>query len=150
MKYILCELDDEDYAYPTFAVYDLHKAAFDEAIKDCLNVVNGEDFRMEVTHNRNRISVNFGCDKFFVTEIKELNETKGDYALVWHHAYNGVGFHVEFIGSYKECEAKRKEEIKKSFDERDLSGGDNSDFDIETDNIVDTGEEWEVFSIVRI
>ena len=45
---------------------------------------------------------------------------------------------------------KRREELKKIFDGYDLSNGDNEDFDMENDNVVDTGEEWEVFSIVKI
>ena len=40
--------------------------------------------------------------------------------------------------------------IKKSFDTFDYSDGDNEDFDPETDNVIDTGMEWEVYSIVDV
>ena len=106
--------------------------------------------RIDVADNRNRISANTDDGHFFVTEIKEFDENKGDHILVWHHAYNGVGFGILNVGTEEECIQKRREELKKIFDEYDLANGDNEDFDMENDNVVDTGEEWEVFSIVKI
>lgn len=61
-----------------------------------------------------------------------------------------VGWGSSSVGTYEECEKKRKDEIKKIFSEYDLSKADNEDFDIEIDNVVDTGEEWEIFSIIKI
>lgn len=38
----------------------------------------------------------------------------------------------------------------KRLEENDYSGGDNTDFDMENDNCIDTGIEWEVYSIVKL
>ena len=137
--FLLCELDDENYTSPCFSQFNSFKKAFYKALVSCGNFKD-DNMRIDVADNRNRISANTDDGHFFVTEIKEFDENKGDYILVWHHAYNGVGFGIK----------KRIQELKKIFDGYDLSNGDNEDFDMENDNVVDTGEEWEVFSIVKI
>lgn len=147
--FLLCELDDENYTSPCFSQFNSFKKAFDEALVSCGNFKD-DNMRIEVADNRNRISANTDDGHFFVTEIMEFDENKGDYILVWHHAYNGVGFGILNVGTEEECIQKRREELKKIFDGYDLSNGDNEDFDMENDNVVDTGEEWEVFSIVKI
>ena len=147
-KYLLCALNDACYASPYFSIYDHHKQAYEEALLRCGSIWTS-NVNIEVEERQTRVSAHVG-NAFFVTEIKEFDASAGEYILVWHHAYNGVGFHIECVGTYEECEAKRKEEIKKIFAEYDLSKADNEDFNIETDNVVDTGEEWEVFSIIKI
>lgn len=150
MKYLLCELDDEHYTEPAFTIYESKKEAFTNAVASCMEIVEDNDFQMEVTEGQNRVAVDYGYESFYVTEIKEFDSEKGDYILVWHHAYNGVNFAVLFVGTYEECVEKRREEIKKIFDERDLSGGDNKGFDMENDDVVDTGDEWEMFNIISV
>ena len=147
--FLLCELDDENYTCPCFLQFNSFKKAFDEALVSCGNFKD-DNMRIEVSDNRNRISANTDDGHFFVTEIKEFDANKGDHILVWHYAYNGVGFGILNVGTKEECIQKRREAVKKIFDECDLSNGDNEDFDMENDNVVDTGEEWEVFSIVKI
>ena len=147
-KYLLCVLNDEEYTSPHFSIYDHHKQAYEEALLRC-GFAWDADMNIKVEERQTRISAHAG-NTFFVTEIKEFDASAGEYMLVWHHAYNGVGFHIECVGTYEECEKKRKEEIKKIFSEYDLSKADNEGFDIETDNVVDTGDEWEVFSIIKI
>lgn len=148
-RYLLCKLNDEDYAYPTFSQFENFDQAFEVALLSCGYFING-DMHIDIEENRKRISAHTENNRFIVTEIKEIDASTGDCVLVWHHAYNGVGFNILCIGTYEECEKKRKEEIQKIFSEYDLSKADNEDFDIETDNVVDTGEEWEVFSIIKI
>lgn len=145
--FLLCELDDENYTSPCFSQFNSFKKAFYKALVSCGNFKD-DNMRIDVADNRNRISANTDDGHFFVTEIKEFDENKGDYILVWHHAYNGFG--ILNVGTEEECIQKRIEELKKIFDGYDLSNGDNEDFDMENDNVVDTGEEWEVFSIVKI
>lgn len=147
--FLLCELDDENYTSPCFSQFNSFKKAFYKALVSCGNFKD-DNMRIDVADNRNRISANTDDGHFFVTEIKEFDENKGDYILVWHHAYNGVGFGILNVGTEEECIQKRIEELKKIFDGYDLSNGDNEDFDMENDNVVDTGVEWEVFSIVKI
>lgn len=147
--YLLCELDDSEYTQPTFSQFDNFENAFDEALLSC-GYFTEHDIQIEIEKNRKRISAHTEDDNFYVTEIKEFDESKGTHILIWHHAYNGVGFEILCVGTEEECLQKRRKEIKKIFDERNLSNGDNEDFDIDNDNVVDTGEEWEVFSIIEI
>lgn len=149
-RYLLCALNDENYTEPKFYIYESREEAFKNAVEDCINAADGGDFQLEVENNQNRISVNFDYDNFFVTEIKELDLDDGNCAIIWHHAYEGVGFEVLFQGTYDECVEKRKDFIKKAFEENDYSGGDNSDFDMENDACIDTGIEWEIYSIVKL
>lgn len=147
-KYLLCTLNDEEYTSPYFSIYDHHEQAYEEALLRCGFAWNS-DMNITVEEDQMRISSHAG-NSFFVTEIKGFDASAGEYMLVWHHAYNGVGFNILCVGTYEECEKKRKDEIKKIFSEYDLSKADNEGFDIEIDNVVDTGEEWEVFSIIKI
>lgn len=149
-KYLLCELDDEDYAYPSFTQFDDFEEAFDAALIGCGHF-RKDYIQIDIEKNRKRISAHTeDDDHFYVMEIKEIDVSEGDYILVWHHAYNGVGFSILGVGTKDECLQRRREEIRKIFSECDLSDGDNDDFDMDNDNIVDTGEEWEVFSIIKI
>lgn len=95
--FLLCELDDENYTSPCFSQFNSFKKAFDEALVSCGNFKD-DNMRIEVTDNRNRISANTD-NNFFVTEIKEFDANKGDHILVWHHAYNGVGFGILCVGT---------------------------------------------------
>lgn len=145
--YLLCELGDEHYTDPSFVQFTDFNSAYKEAIHDCAYCFDSGI--IEIEENRNRVSVSSG-DKFFITEIKEVDISKGDYMLVWHHAYNGVDFNLLMVGTYDECVARRIKELELIFNEYDLSNADNEGFDIKTDTCIDTGEEWEVFSIVKI
>ena len=147
MKYLLCELNDENYTQPEFIQYESKEEAFNEALNVCGHCFEEEIIEVEDYGNR----VTARCDdRFFVTEIKEFEANPGDYILIWHHAYNGVGFNILAVGTYEQCKERRIQEIKRIFDEYDLSNADNDDFDIELDTCVDTGEEWEVFSIIEV
>lgn len=154
MRYLTCLLNDSDYAYPDFVVEADEKSAALNAMQrycdtlDPLGVIEVEKKEKEgnpywrLTQTQN--------DQFHVTEIFPFDETKGSHLLVWHHAYEGVGFGILFQGSYEECINERIQQIKKNFEEHDYSDGDNKDFNAETDNVIDTGIEWEVYSIVDV
>lgn len=159
MKFLICLLNDMDYADPSFVIKDKEKEAFRDAVErysDTLNpggVIEIEKKNEEGKFGRlvYRLNQNDeGGSRFHVTGIFSFDESKGSHLLVWHHAYNGVDFAIRFQGTYEECLAKRIELIKKSFDTFDYSDGDNEDFDPETGNVIDTGMEWEVYSIVDI
>ena len=68
----------------------------------------------------------------------------GTHLLVWHHAYEGIGFGIIDQGTEKECKRQRRKEIHKLVEEKELSEEDICE------NVVDTGSEWEVFDIVPI
>lgn len=144
-RYLLCELDDENYTEPRFAVFESKKLAINKAIEICLEAASDNDLTLEIKDNQERISVNFG-DCFYITQINKFDSNDGGYILVWHHAYNGVGFDIECVGSYEEC----KLEMDKCIRERQ----EQIECDLEWENdfqaCVDTGEEWEIWSIIKI
>ena len=144
--YILCKLNDTDYAYPIFSQFDNYEKAFDEALISCGYFLD-QDMQIDIVENRKRISAQ-AEDNFFVTEIIEFDENKGSHILIWHHAYNEVGFDILYIGTQDECLQRKRQEIRKILD--DISDGNNEDLDVENCNVIDTGEEWEVFSVVEI
>ena len=70
--YILCKLNDTDYAYPIFSQFDNYEKAFDEALISCGYFLD-QDMQIDIAENRKRISAQ-AEDNFFVTEIIELNK----------------------------------------------------------------------------
>lgn len=145
IKYLLCELDDENYTEPRFIVFESKKLAINKAIEICLDAASNNDLTLEIKDNQERISVNFG-DCFCVTEIKKFDAGEWKYALVWHHAYNGVGFELEFVGTYEECKLKMKQSIRKRQSQIECDLEWENDFQA----CVDTGLEWEIWSIIKI
>ena len=150
-RYLLCALDDQNYTEPYFFTHDSYKQALDEALETAISLLkewgNGS---IVISDDKKRIDVTNGNEeRFWVAEIKEL-DTDEECAVVWHHAYEGVGFEVLFQGRYSECVEKRRELIKKAFEENGYSGGDNTDFDMENDDCIDTGIEYEMYSIVSL
>lgn len=153
-KYLLCELNDENYTEPLFRIFYSHRDAFNEAVKKCTNIAYNcrSDFELECKENGKRISITFNenlygnGDNFYVTEIKEFESNDGDYVLVWHHAYSGVGFDIEFIGSYEECKSIMKQSI--------MERQEQIDCDLEWEDrfqaCIDTGDEWEIWSIIKL
>lgn len=165
MKYILCELDDESYAHPSFGFYDSFNSAQKEAIESIIYIFNyaeGYNLQLKTEDPESekdiidsvRISANWGKNRenFYVTEFFPIDESKGTHLLVWHHAYEGVGFKILLQGTYEECLAERRKQMKELYEDCEAGdwGGDNSDIDLEEDNIIDTGNEWEMWSIVEI
>ena len=112
--YLLCELDDEDYAYASHSFYKTYEEAKREATKSCKDL--NEDCEIEIEDEGFRITAR----------------------------YEGVDFEVRYQGTYEECTREMKKEIKELVDNYELA-----DEDI-CDNVIDTGNEWEVFDIVKI
>lgn len=149
MRYLLCELNAENYTMPEFSFFNTKEEAVKQALWVCANHFDGDDTNISVDNNCSRICVE-DEDDFYVTEIYEFDETKGNYLFIWHHAYAGVDFEIRFQGTYEECDDERKRQIQNVFDEYVCDKADNDGFDIETDSVVDTGEEWEMWSIEKI
>ena len=76
--------------------------------------------------------------------MKISKTERGTHLLVWHHGYEGVDFEVRHQGSYEDCKKAMEKEIQKLMDDLGLL-----DEDI-NENVIDTGNEWEVFDIVEI
>lgn len=138
--YLLCELNDEEYTNANYSFYETYMEAKKEAALTCIEQF--ENFgEMEIESDVFGISSKQN-ESFYVTNIIEIELDKGTHLLIWHHAYDGVDFRVSFQGTYKECEVKMKEEMDEVINLHPLS-------DI-CDNVVDTGEEWQVWDIVEI
>lgn len=83
-------------------------------------------------------------DTFFVNQIIEIDIEQGDSILVWHHAYDGVDFKVEHIGTEAMCINVKAAASNNAYIERGF------DIDIEKyQTVVDTDEEWEVWDVIK-
>ena len=135
-------------------MFDSHELAFKQAVERCTGVAYyyESDFELECKDNLNRISITFNKNpygednNFYTTEIKEYDSAKGNYVLVWHHAYNGVGFDVELVGTYEECKQKMIDSVHK----REMEIDCELDFQDNWQSCIDTGDEWEVWTIVKL
>ena len=142
--YLLCELGDDHYTEPVFTVFQCPEAAFAGAIKSCLNYAKDENFTIEI-ESQERVSVKFGSSNFYVTEVKAFDSTKGDYMLVWHHAYDGVGFDIDYTGSYEECKNKMRERVKETQEQFQCE----LEWETGVQACIDTGNEWELWTIIN-
>ena len=151
--YLLCELDDQNYTEPSFSIYKNKNDAFNIAMVSVGSCFGNEDFTMEISKSKTRIDTRWetstDAERFLVSEIKEF-EADEDYLLVWHHAYNGVDFKILKQGTYEECFAEQKRQIRQIYNDDSDFTEYNDDFDFENDNVVDRGEEWEIFSIIKV
>lgn len=139
--YLLCELDDEHYTQAYHSFYKSYEETFQAAIDACKEW--NEDCEVEIEDEGRRITANYE-DSFYVTEIKQICPECGTHLLVWHHGYEGVDFEIRYQGTHEECEREMKKEIQRIVDELELVDEDVND------NVIDTGNEWEVFDIVEI
>ena len=151
-KYLVCSLNDENY---TQADYDFCNT-FEEAKEKCIENV-AEYY--EISNKEAKLYMKFIYDgdsnnhfynyqdeySFFVNQIIEIDVDKEDYLCVWHHAYNGVNFDLTKVGSDKECSDimyKESAEIFKAY---------GMEISIDSSQvIVDTGEEWEVWDVIKV
>lgn len=140
-RFLLCELDDENYAYAKFSLHKEYEEAAKEAVSSCREW--HKDCDIEEDDSGFMITGRYG-DSFYVTEIKQICADCGTHLLIWHHGYEGVDFEVRFQGTREECETEMKKEIKELVDDLELC-----DEDI-FGNTIDTRAEWEVFDIVEI
>lgn len=142
--YLLCGLDDEYYARPYFESFPKMEDAITQAVNVCCDHIEDE-LVIEISKDRSRIETK-DCDNYYVNEILEYDETKGSHILVFHHAYHGIGFEIKFIGDYYECKREMDRLVEESLDIVDSVLEWNEDFQA----CVDTGIEWEIFSIVEV
>lgn len=139
--YLLCKLNDEDYAYAEHGFYKSFEDAVHAAIDACKEW--NKDCEVEIEDEGWRITARYG-GAFYVTEIKQICPKCGTHLLIWHHGYEGVDFEIKYQGTYEKCQREMKKEIQRIVDELELVDEDVND------NVIDTGNEWEVFDIVEI
>lgn len=139
--YLLCELNDENYAYAKYSFYKSFEETVQAAIDTCKEW--NENCEVEIEDEGWRITAKC-CDSFYVTEIKKICPENGEYILVWHHGYEGVDFKVRHQGTYEECKRKMSKEVQNLVNDLELTSEDIRG------NVIDTGNEWEIFDIVKI
>lgn len=141
--YVVCELNDENYTDASYSFFYTYNSAKEKAIIDCVEHYEG-NCEVETQDNGFRIISSDENVSFYVTEIKQIDSFQGRYLLIWHHGYEGVDFEVRFQGTYDECKAKMKKDMDNTIEEYECLPEDVCH------NVIDTGNEWEVWDIVEI
>mgnify|MGYP000982869084 CR=1 FL=1 len=118
MKYLMCGLNGDDYAYPDFGVSKKESYALLDAMKEVIAFGEFPEIKVECVNNaKTRVTGDYEDGNFYVAEIFRIDETKGDSLLIWHHGYEGVDFEIKLQGTKEECEKNMKNSlmsIKKS------------------------------------
>ena len=141
---MVCELDSESYSDARYSFYTSLEDAKRAALKACTEW----DEKAELnTRNDGFWSlyrlVAVTEDDFYVTEVFPVDVENGNnHILVWHHAYEGVDFRIIQTGTKLDCENRLTEDINEMVTEFDAEKCD--------DNMVDTGNEWQVWDVVEI
>lgn len=153
-KFISCNLDDEHYAEAEYDFFDTmtegKRSCFENLPFDPIysgvegSIEYKETFSFDNKPSSFRLSqTQENC--FYVTEVHPYEAT-GEYACIWHHAYEGVSFEVVCVGSYDECMEYARNSAKAVY--ADFEHGEYDEF---TDQvIVDTENEWQVWDVVKL
>ena len=147
--YLVCGLNDENYTEAWYEVHKTHEEAVVAAIKLCKENVEDEE-GFDIFKDLNRISCG-GGDEFYVTQIFEIDLSKGNLLLVWYHAYDGVDFIIDGqtrdIKQLEDMYTKERNVMLNTCDSKKAG----IDFEKEYDQFVlDTGTEWEVLDVVDL
>lgn len=151
-KFVRCDLDDENYTEAKYEFFD----TLEEGKESCFKELpfdpmlgNGELEYKEVCTLDEKPNF-FRLDQsqencFHVMEVLPY-EPKGEYACIWYHAYEGVGFEVLFVGTYDKCAEYAKSSAKKVC--ADFKDGEYTEYYDQV--VVDTGMEWQIWDIVKL
>lgn len=158
--YLVCVLDDKHYRDPDFYFF---KTAFEahKWIIDSLVSITEESME-EVTSNldyRNvdgsddqimRIDYSYGDGEFYVNTIHEIEIKDGDYLCIYHHAYDGVGFYVEKIGTLEECKNHMLDSTAKMANDYDIDITNDDIFEVNSfDSCIDDDYQWHMNNIIQ-
>ena len=154
--YLLCSLNDEDYMHPEFEFLkdfeDAHRCIKETIAEDIMNNDISDKEIEYIIPSGNclmRVEYTFYDDDdnehFIVFEVFEIEISDGDCLCIFHHAYNGVNFRIEKIGTLEECQHHMLDATL------DFSHDYNIDvFDVnEYDSCIDTGDEWKIHNIIQ-
>lgn len=157
--YLVCTLDDEHYREPYFCffktAFEAHKWVIDSLINET------EESLEEVTSNLDyknvdgsddqimRIDYSFGDGEFYVYTIHEIEIEDGDYLCIYHHAYDGVGFYVEKIGTLEECRNHMLDSTAKMANDFNIDITDDDIFEVNSfDSCIDDDYQWHMNNII--
>lgn len=158
--YLVCTLDSEHYREPYFyffeTAFEAHKWVIDSLINET------EESLEEVTSNLDyknvdgsddqimRIDYSFGDGEFYVYTIHEIEIEDGDYLCIYHHAYEGVGFYVEKIGTLEECKNHMLDSTAKMANDYDIDITNDDIFEVNSfDSCVDDDIQWHMCDIIQ-
>lgn len=157
--YLVCTLDDEHYREPYFCffktAFEAHKWVIDSLINET------EESLEEVTSNLDyknvdgsddqimRIDYSFGDGEFYIYTIHEIEIEDGDYLCIYHHAYDGVGFYVEKIGTLEECKNHMLDSTAKMANDHDIDITNDDIFEVNSfDSCIDDDYQWHMNNII--
>lgn len=158
--YLVCVLDDEHYRDPNFYFFKTAFEAHKWIIDSLVSITEGS--MEEVTSNldyRNvdgsddqimRIDYSYGDGEFYVNTIHEIEIKDGDYLCIYHHAYEGVGFYVEKIGTLEECKNHMLDSTAKMANDYDIDITNDDIFEVNSfDSCVDDDIQWHMCDIIQ-
>lgn len=158
--YLVCVLDDEHYRDPDFYFFKTAFEAHKWIIDSLVSITEGS--MEEVTSNldyRNvdgsddqimRIDYSYGDGEFYVNTIHEIEIKDGDYLCIYHHAYNGVGFYVEKIGTLEECKNHMLDSTAKMANDYDIDITNDDIFKVNSfDSCIDDDYQWHMNNIIQ-
>lgn len=158
--YLVCVLDDEHYRDPDFYFFKTAFEAHKWIIDSLVSITEGS--MEEVTSNldyRNvdgsddqimRIDYSYGDGEFYVNTIHEIEIKDGDYLCIYHHAYEGVGFYVEKIGTLEECKNHMLDSTAKMANDYDIDITNDDIFEVNSfDSCVDDDIQWHMCNIIQ-
>lgn len=159
--FLLCSLNDEDYRRPCFEFFkslsEAHQSVIDYIANDIKDDKYGADreikYVMDISFPKNRrmrIDYSYGNEHFLVFEVFEIQVSDGDFLCIFHHAYDGVGFCIEKIGTFEECRNQMLDSAAQTANDFDIDITNDDVFEVnEDDSCVDTGEEWHMCNVVQ-
>lgn len=159
--FLLCSLNDEDYRRPCFEFFkslsEAHQSVIDYIANDIKDDKYGADreikYVMDISFPKNRrmrIDYSYGNEHFLIFEVFEIQVSDGDFLCIFHHAYDGVGFCIEKIGTFEECRNQMLDSAAQTANDFDIDITNDDVFEVnEGDSCVDTGEEWHMCNVVQ-
>lgn len=157
--YLLCTLDSEHYREPYFYFFEAAFAAHKWVIDNLVSIT--EESREEVISELEyknvdgsddqimRIDYSYGDGEFYVNTIHEIEIKDGDYLCIYHHAYEGVGFYVEKIGTLEECRNHMLDSTAKMANDFNIDITDDDVFEVNSfDSCIDDDYQWHMNNII--
>lgn len=157
--YLLCTLDSEHYRDPDFyffkTAFEAHKWIIDSLVSitegSMEEVISNLDYRNVDGSDDQimRIDYSYGDGEFYVNTIHEIEIKDGDYLCIYHHAYEGVGFYVEKIGTLEECKNHMLDSTAKMANDYDIDITNDDIFEVNSfDSCIDDDYQWHMNNII--
>lgn len=157
--YLVCTLDSEHYRESYFYFFKTAFAAHKWVIDNLVSIT--EESREEVMSELEyknvdgsddqimRIDYSYGDGEFYVNTIHEIEIKDGDYLCIYHHAYEGVGFYVEKIGTLEECKNHMLDSTAKMANDHDIDITNDDIFEVNSfDSCIDDDYQWHMNNII--